>query len=406
MKILTISLYFHPDHTGIANYANGFAIAAQNQGHEVEVITGFPFYPSWMKRKQDRFTLFRTEKLDSIKIFRSFLYVPARPSTVKRVLQELSFLVFATVGLVRVKKPDLIVCFTTPILLGFWSSLVSRIFKSKLVINVQDFQLEAALSLGMSKRSTITSVLEAIEKSSYKRANYVSSITVSMCKVLTGKKNVDPTKVLLWPNWINITDYNLSLLEPGLFRQRYGIEKDTTIVCYAGNIGLKQGLEVLVDIAERVMVHDKVLFLIAGNGAALNSLQALCKERALNNILFLPLLSSQEYLHLLRDIDIFVLPQKKTSFDVYFPSKLLGILACEVPLVLLADSESELFKTVASRNIGNCFEMDEVGRASDFISNFEKEAKDIKEKVSNGTLFAMEFDENKVISEALNSMQQ
>jgi colanic acid biosynthesis glycosyl transferase WcaI len=406
MKILVISLYFHPDHTGIANYANGFAMSAQGQGHEVEVITGFSFYPNWKKRKQDRLTFFHTEKFNSIKIFRSYLYVPSKPNTIKRVIQEISFLVFATFGLIRVKKPDIIVCFTTPILLGFWSSLVSRIFRSKVVINVQDFQLEAALSLGMSKKSRITGILENIEKASYKRAHLVSSITKSMCEILIQKKGVAPKKVFLWPNWINSNEYDFTNVKKGLFRERYNIEKDATIVCYAGNIGLKQGLEVLIEMAGRIKLERKIIFLIAGNGAALKSLQLLSEEMELNNILFLPLLSSSEYRQLLNDIDIFVLPQKKTDFDVYFPSKLLGILACEVPLMLLADINSELYKTVESRGVGTCFEMDSVDNASDFVLNFRRNSKDIEEKVSNGVRFAKEFDEEKVISEALKSMQQ
>ncbi len=401
MKILVVSLYFNPDHTGIANYANGFATAANKHGHDVQVITGFSFYPHWKKRREDKFTLFRTENTGGIKVLRNYLYVPQKPNTLKRILQEISFLFFATLGLLRVKKPDLIVCFTTPILLGFWSSIVAKIFGSRLLINVQDFQLEAALSLGMAKPTTFTNVLEKIEKTSYRKANYVSSITNSMCDILLGKKEIPAAKILLWPNWINMRDYDLSNIRRGSFREKHQITDDEMVLCYAGNIGLKQGLEVLVEIAGRVRSKRNVLFLIIGNGAALEPLKKAVHEKGIDNIRFLSLLSPEEYLHLLKDIDIFILPQRKTNFDVYFPSKLMGVLVCRVPLLLLADNNSELYKTVKSKQVGTCFEFNDVVRATDFVIDFCPNDPSIVEKVDSGVIFANEFDEERVINRIL-----
>ncbi|TXJ24999.1 MAG: colanic acid biosynthesis glycosyltransferase WcaI [Chitinophagaceae bacterium] len=403
MNILIVSLYFRPDHTGIANYAGGFATAAARNGHNVQVITGFPFYPQWRKQKQDRLKFFRSDKDGNVKVLRSYLYVPSKPNTIKRILQELSFLAFATPGLLRVKKPEIIVCFTTPILLGFWSSIVSRIFRAKLIINVQDFQLEAALSLGMAKKSGVTRILEWFEKRSYKRADYVCSITSSMCEILTKKKNVPIEKTILWPNWINMGDYDLSPIQTYTFRRQHQIDKETLLVCYAGNIGLKQGMESLLEIVAKVGGVRKLLFLIVGNGAALPHLKGLVQENNLTAMVkFLPLLSAKEYLTLLKDIDIFVLPQKKTAFDVYFPSKLMGILIGKVPLLLLADKESELFKTVSQKNAGTCFEFGDTDGASAFIRDFDANKSEIKAKIEDGFRFACDFDEQKVISEILN----
>jgi colanic acid biosynthesis glycosyl transferase WcaI len=406
MKILVISLYYSPDHTGIANYASSFAKASGEKGHDVQVVTGFSFYPKWRKRKEDRRVLYRSEINGKVKVLRNYLYVPQKPTTVKRIIQEISFLFFATLGLFRVNKPDVIVCFTTPILLGFWSSVVAKLFRSRLIINVQDFQLEAALSLGMTKPSTITRILEWFEVRSYRSATYVSSITESMCNILTVKKKLDPEKVLLWPNWINPDQYDISIIEQGTFRNKNGIDKDTLVVCYAGNIGLKQGLENLVKIAASVGENRKILFLIIGNGAALPYLQEMVKEDKLEyRVRFMPLLSADEYPCLLKDIDLFVLPQKKTAFDVYFPSKLMGILLCRVPLLLLADKDSELYRTVQAKDVGSCFEFDDLAGTTAFMAGFDKNSQPVKERVEKGVQFANEFDEKKVIAEILNKIK-
>src|SRR5688572_6311788 len=94
MKVLVSSLAFYPDHSGIPLYSSDFAFFAANQGHTVSVVTGFPFYPSWKKRREDKGVLFRKDVHQNVKIYRGYLYVPGNPTAIKRILQEMSFLFF------------------------------------------------------------------------------------------------------------------------------------------------------------------------------------------------------------------------------------------------------------------------------------------------------------------------
>jgi colanic acid biosynthesis glycosyl transferase WcaI len=94
LKILINSLYFYPDHSGIAIYSSDFAFYAKEQGHEVNVITGFSFYPNWKKKVEDRRRFFSKEKINGVNIYRGYTYVPIRPNTVNRLLQELGVFIF------------------------------------------------------------------------------------------------------------------------------------------------------------------------------------------------------------------------------------------------------------------------------------------------------------------------
>lgn len=347
MRILVSSLVFFPDHSGIALYASDFALFCAEQGHEVDVITSFPFYPQWQKRDEDKGQLFRKDQYNNINIYRGYIYVPKKITTLTRVLSELSFIFSSFINFFRVTKPDVIITFVTPVLLGFLSMVFKKIYKSTLIINVQDFQIEAAESLSLIKDSFFLKVLKKIENLSYQHANIVTSISPSMVKMLQTKEVKNP---ILWPNWIDI---NLSQTMPpkGIFKSKHQFS-DKKIIAYAGNIGEKQGLEFLIDIALNFQQNTNLIFLIIGEGTALEKLKEYYTQYNNKNIIFLPFLNPDEYKQFLVDVDLFFISQKKTSEDVYFPSKLLGIMASHKPVLLTADINSELFKIFYEQKLG------------------------------------------------------
>lgn len=351
MKIVVSSLYFHPDHSGISLYATDFAKYASEEGHEVHVMTGFPFYPNWKKRKEDRRKLLRTDFLDGIKIHRGYTYVPNRPSTLKRLIQEFFIVFFSFVNYLKVGRPDAIVVFTTPVTLGLLGVFMKWIFGSKLIINVQDFQVEAASSLKMVKGSFFVNLLARIERFSYKHADYVSSISHSMLDILR-EKNVPNDQILFWPNWIDVDDYSTSTVESGQFRKKHGIGQKDIIVGYAGNVGLKQGLESMVDLANEFLNRTDLKFFIIGEGAGLESLKEYYNISKPENITFLPFLGPEDYKEFLKDTEIIFISQKKTEKDIYFPSKLLGIMAMGKMILLTADKDSELYRVLKENELG------------------------------------------------------
>ncbi|SNS55930.1 colanic acid biosynthesis glycosyl transferase WcaI [Ekhidna lutea] len=350
MKIIVSSLYFYTDHSGIALYATDFAKYAQEEGHDVKVITGFPFYPNWKKRKEDRRRFFRIDNLGSIKIYRGYTYVPPKPSTLSRLIQEFFMLFFSIINYLRVGKHDLIVVFSTPVSFGFLGVVMKWLYRSKLIINVQDFQVEAASSLKMVKGSFFVDLLKKIEGFSYKHADFVSTISRSMINVLK-EKHVPQEKILFWPNWINLNEIDSLKIENGTFRKRYDVCDEDIIIGYAGNIGLKQGLEVMVDLANEFLETPCLRFYIIGEGAGLEGLKDYYQKTQPKNITFLPFLKTIEYKEFLVDSDVIFVSQKKTNKDIYFPSKLLEIMAMSKTILLNADKDSELYKVLKDNNL-------------------------------------------------------
>ncbi|MDB5141263.1 MAG: hypothetical protein JWR12_3179 [Mucilaginibacter sp.] len=404
MKIQVLSLSFYPDHSGIANYSSDFAFYAAERMHSVEVITGYPFYPQWRKRKEDRRKLFSTEYYNNVKILRGYIYVPSKPTLIKRLIQEFSLIISASVNFFRAQKPDVIVVFTTPISLGFLTCFFKKLYGCKLIINVQDFQLEAASSLGMANKKVSYKILSKIESYSYKHADLVTSISPSMYNILKHVKSLPENKIYLWPNWFESKPI-LKAQNHNNFRKHHNISDDTILIAYAGNIGVKQGLELLVDLAKLFENESKLFFLIIGEGAAVGELKSYAKTKALSNLKFINLLNQTEYIDFLNDLDVFFLPQKKTEFDVYFPSKLLSLLDIKKLVLLSADKDSELYKTFVSFNLGLVSEYGNIDSIYQLLNQILADRNLFKRFNQSAEEYVSKFHKEKVLDEVLNKMK-
>jgi colanic acid biosynthesis glycosyl transferase WcaI len=94
---------------------------------------------------------------------------------------------------------------------------------------------------------------------------------------------------------------------------------------YSGNLGEKQGLELLVEAARRTTSCENLVWVIAGAGSARDRLVAMSAD--LPNVKWLPLQPVDRLNELLNLADIHVLPQRADAADLVMPSKLTGMLA-------------------------------------------------------------------------------
>ncbi len=394
---------FFPDHSGIPLYSSDFAFYAAENGHQVSVVTGFPFYPSWKKRKEDKGVLFRTDHHKNVKIYRGYIYVPAKPTGVKRILQEISFLFFSFINFFRAGKQDVVVLFVTPVLLGVMGWFFKKVYGARLIINIQDFQVEAADSLGMLNKLPIVPLMHWLEKRSFKGADVVSSISDGMVNILK-QKGVEESKIYLWPNWIDVNEAS-ALGAKGEFRRQFSIPDNKTIVAYAGNVGEKQGLSTLIDLAIHFKDREDLIFLIIGEGGDLMNLKAYHAEKKADNVRFLPFLDPKGYKNFLADADVIFISQKKIPKDIYFPSKLLGLMAGKKLIFLAADEESELYKVLKNNDLALVGKIGNLAELKECMNQLLQESSDLNRLRENASAFVRQFDRKFVLENVLKKIE-
>ncbi len=352
MKITVWGINYDPEPTGIGPFNTDLCVWLASRGHGVTMLSTFPYYPWWKKRAEDKGKVHEKSLLNGVTLHRCWHYVPEKPSTVKRLIHELSFVATSTWRALWTEKPDVYFVVSPSLFLGIGAFIASRLKRRPFVFHVQDLQPDAALGLGMIKPGLSVKMLYALEKWSYGRAALVSGISGGMIEAYR-RKGVPEGKIYLFPNWIPdappSADGAANVGGSGAsFRREYGIGAETPLIAYSGNVGMKQGLEVVVEAARGGGAH----WAICGEGAAKPALEAAIAADPESGARLYPLQPDDRYKALLREADVSLITQQKGTGQFFFPSKLLSILQYGRPVLAVADEASELARATHEGGFG------------------------------------------------------
>ncbi len=345
MKILILGLNFAPELVGIGKYTGELASFLAQEGMEVRVVTAFPYYPEWKVQGAYLKWKFQREKFNGVQVFRCPLWVPARPSNLTRLLHLFSFALSSVpVGIGQISwKPDVVLCIVPALFSAPLAVLVARLSGAKAWLHIQDFEVDAAFGLGMLPgKARLKSLVSTVESAILRSFDRVSTISNNMVARAI-EKGVSANRVLLFPNWVDTRHlYPLQELSP--LRAELGISPGALVVLYHGNMGRKQGLEILLDAAACLKDDRRILFVLSGEGASRRELEM--RAAGLLNVLFLNLQPEEKLNALVNLADIHVLPQLSGAADLVMPSKLSSMLASGRPVIACADRDTQIWKVL------------------------------------------------------------
>lgn len=344
-QVMLLSINFRPEITGIGKYNSELVEFLNEKGVSVDVITAPPYYPEWKIQEGYSKFFYKFEKKQFLNIVRCPIYVPKKVTSVSRLIHLVSFSITSSMYLFtrffkKHKKTDLIIVlqptlFTTPFILFF-----SKIKGIKTLLHIQDYEIEAFFNLNMFKLKFLQSFVYFIESYLMSKFDYVSTISHTMLQ-LARDKGVSDEKLIFFPNWSDV-DFVKPITEKTKLKSYWGFKKEEKVILYSGNIGDKQGLEIVIEAANTLKKYDCYKFLIVGNGANLVNLQDMVANYKLKNITFLPLQSWELVPSLLNMADIHLVIQKRGAADFVLPSKLTNILACGGNAIVTTDADTEL----------------------------------------------------------------
>jgi len=352
MNILLYGINYSPELTGIGKYSGEMGSWLQSKGHQVQMVTGFPYYPQWEIRKPYKGNWWKTDNIDGVKVTRCPLYVPKERSAIRRIIHEGSFLLTSTLALIGLlfKKVDVMVCVVTPFHLGLAAVLFSKLKGIPLVYHVQDLQVDAARDLGMIQHQSLIKRMESLERWIMRKADVVSTISEGMRQKIKAKGFRDE-KLFLFPNWVDRTVV-FPLTKKDSLRAKWGFKATDRLVMYAGNLGEKQGLEAIIQVANRLRNQSDLHFIIVGEGGGKTALQQAAKDQQLTNVHFFPLQPYKQLAAMLATPDLHLVLQKRAAADLVMPSKLTSILAVGGVAVVTAEPETTLYQVLDRYELG------------------------------------------------------
>ncbi len=403
MRLVVWGINYAPEVVGIAPHNVALCEFARQAGHDVEMVTTFAYYPEWKKRPGDEGRLFRTDVINGVPVHRCWHYVPERATALKRIIHEATFVFFSTLRVLALPRPDVYVVVSPPLLLGAAAWVVSRVKAAPFVFHVKDLQPDAAVGLGMLREGWFTRALYWLEALAYKKAARVCSLSDEVIDAFRAK-GVPEEKLVLYQDSVVIPEES-QIPARGEFRKTHGIGDNIFLAVYSGNLGVKQGLDILVEAADLLRDRADIRFLICGDGAARPALEAGIHERRLANVTMLPLQSDAAYSQLLVDADVCFITQQARAGNAFFPSKLLMTAAHFCPLITVADEESALARAVRSAGCGVNVPPGRPSELAEVISTLADERERLAEWGKSGRRYVEKFERRRVQENFLAELQ-
>jgi colanic acid biosynthesis glycosyl transferase WcaI len=355
-NLLLVSHNYAPEPTGIPYYNTAMAEWFVRRGWQVTVLTGVPHYPWWRVPEDYARRDYRhgrgDEVINGVQVRRVRHFVPSPPVSGKaRMRLDASYLRMwlQRVPLLR-ERPDVVVGVAPPFLVGGLLLALRAKFRVPVVYHVQDLQVDAALDLKMLP-ARLEGPLRWSERWQLERMDLVTACGRGMLPRLAAKGRLR-LRPRHWPNWADVDTMRPWTDAEGANPERAGLHGsgDQVRVLYSGNLGRKQGLEVLVAAARQWADDDRLALTIAGSGAERAALETQVVD--LPGVAVQDLRPAERLRAVLAAADLHVIPQRREAADLVLPSKLLNILAVGRPVVVTAEPGTELAEVVTAAGAG------------------------------------------------------
>ena len=397
MRILVLSVNYWPEETGIGPLTTWRCEYLASRGHDVTVCTTLPYYPQWQVCEPYKRDFWRRESHNGVDILRSWSWIPKHVTSMKRIIFEATFLAGNLIAALSVGKPDILLVESPPLGLALTAGFLKRYWRIPFVYDVMDLQPDAAADLGMLGDGMLMRSLYRLEKFAYNDAALVSTLTDGMRRRIL-EKSIAPSKVTLFAAR---ADSALLRLERGsggqTFCRTHGLEGKFVVV-YTGNMGVKQGLRVILCAAQLSQDRPEINYLFAGDGAVRRDVESRAAALGLANVKFLPVQQREQLFQMLAAADLCLITQQRTVADIVFPSRTATFMAAGCPIIASVNSSSAVASILEKSGAGLVVAPEEPAPLFNAITSLQGDFRKRSEMSEAGRRFAHEhWDENVIL---------
>lgn len=338
MKVLIWSQYFWPENFHI----NAVARSLHEQGIEVTVLTGKPNYPEGKIFEGYKALGIHYERYAGFDVVRIPLRQRGKNSGKGMVLNYLSFIVsgyLCAPYALRGKKFDLFLVYApSPLLQALPALYLSWLKRVPLVLWVQDLWPEALLATGFIKNKLILSLVKHAVKYIY----YCSDSILIQCEAfrksvesLTSRKN----KIIYFPNSAECHFQNSKSINSSGYLSK-AIAQQFSVV-FAGNIGVAQSCETIVEAAKILKNFEAIKFYLVGSGRMDHEIAKLITHNELDNIVMAGRVTHDQMPAIYESASVLLLTLKdQTALSATVPSKLQAYLSAMKPIIACCNGEA------------------------------------------------------------------
>jgi glycosyltransferase involved in cell wall biosynthesis len=356
LRILT---HYYPPEVGapqvrLEALAQGLARA----GAEVTVHTGFPHYPDGEIKPPYRNRPLRFERLDGVRVMRSWVYAAPNRGFARRLANHASLATSALAAAPAGGPADVVLVETPPLLLAGAAIAYARAKRARLVLNVADLWPDSAVEMGTLSSPGAIAAAQRLERGAYREAAAIACPTEGIFASLRQRPESSAKAALMRPA-VDLVRFSRAIAPEKSAAENGRPAAEAAAggggglaplrVLYAGTVGLAHGLGTLLDAAEEVERRAAgaqgggapLAVTIAGDGAEATALRARLAAGGPAGVRMLGAVPTERIPALYAESDVaVVLLRDLPIFEGALPTKLLEAMAAGRPVVLAARGEA------------------------------------------------------------------
>lgn len=367
MHIVLLNQAFHPDVVATAQMAKDLADRLVARGHSVSVVTSRSLYGTAGAALPKR------ETIDGIRVHRVGASRFGKSSIGARAADFALFYIRAALRTLTLKRPDVVVCFTTPPFITLVGVLTRFFRRSRCVCWLMDLYPDVAVASGVMKPDSLaTRFFDRLNRWLLRRAD----ITVVLGRCMQSRvlaKGAPEERIRFIPVWADTQDIEPVRRAENPYRARFNTA-ESFCVMYSGNWGIAHDYETICDAMRRVATvppRDEqgraipVRFVFVGGGKRRPLVEAFIREHNLEQAAtYYDYVPRADIGLSLSAADVHLMTVKQGMEGMIVPSKLFGVMAAGKPSLYVGSPDSEIARVITETASGMCFaEGDSAGLA-------------------------------------------
>ncbi len=314
----------------------------------------------------------RNEWTNNVHIYRVTSTQFGRSTTFNRIMDFVFFYLYSLSWILK-SSPNRfthILTFTDPPLIAILGRVAQHIKRWRFIYCIQDLYPDTARALGLMRNGPLFRLLHRLNKGLLRRANTVVPISKPMEDHICALTNSQAHQTYI-PNWADGDKVKLWPQKDNDLLNQLGAAECYTAI-YAGNMGVAQQVDVLVELIKRCKNMNGIQFLFIGGGVNKQLIEEAISTFSIDNAHVLAYQPKTDLHRFLSIGDIGIVSLAPAMEGLAIPSKTYSYLAAGLPILAIASSESEL-REYADRDLGVHFAPESIDEAALFLA---KESRD------------------------------
>ncbi len=342
MHIALVADAYPPMKTSGAVQIRDLVAEFLNQGHQVTVLLpDASLTKPWSLEQQGNLKILRLRAMETKDV-----------SYARRALAEHLLSSFMVRNLrkspLNALKYDGIVWYSPSIFFGGLVEKLKQASGCRSYLILRDIFPEWAVDMGLIGRNIIYRYFKGKEKFQYRQANVIGVQTPSNLGYFR-KEHADlPGRVEVLNNWLAPQAgeaCSIDIARTPLAGRR--------LFVYTGNIGIAQGMDILIRLAESYKKDTSVGFLFVGRGTAVARLRKEVADLGLDNVLFRDEIAPEEIAPLLHQCHVGLIALDPRHRNDNIPGKFLAYMQSGLPVLATINPGNDLEKMIIEHRVGD-----------------------------------------------------